>query len=93
MLYFEQLRELNKHDIKKYGPVAAAVLDRIMLEEINGYCFKYPPKKAAALVNLNEKQFKGIIDFLAAVGACCVAGNAIVTNPHRTRLKKLKNLK
>jgi hypothetical protein len=88
MVYFEWER-FKKHDRKKYGELAAKLLEEIMEEEMNGYCFKYPKEKAAALLNLPVKDFNKLVDYLASVGAVCVAGNAIVSNPHRTRFKKL----
>jgi hypothetical protein len=82
-------KRLKKHDEKKYGKLAAELLGELMYHEVNGHCFKYPRKKAAALFNLEVKDFETLIDYLASVGAVCVAGNAIISNPHRTRFKKL----
>lgn len=87
---FELIKQLKKHD-EKYGEFGAALLSEVMSEEINGYCFKYPPKKAAAMFNLDVKDFKRLVSWLAQVGAICVAGNAIVSNPHRMRFKKPLN--
>lgn len=89
MVNFAEWDRLNKHDKKKYGELAAEVLNKVMLDEASGYCFKYPRKKAAALFNLEVKEFEKLVSYLANVGAVCVAGNAIVSNPHRTRFKKL----
>ena len=87
---FELVARLEKHD-KKYGELGAALLSKVMEEETNGYCFKYPEKKAAAMFNLNVKDFKRLVKLLAEVGAVCIAGNAIVSNPHRVRFKKPLN--
>ena len=84
---FELVERLEKHD-KKYGEIGAELLSKVMEEEVNGYCFKYPKKKAAAMFNLNVKDFKRLVNWLAEIGALCAAGNAIVSNPHRMRFKK-----
>ena len=89
MVNFTEWERLKKHDKKKYGKLAARLLEEVMSEEMNGYCFKYPRKKAAAIFNLEVKEFERLVSYLASVGAICVAGNAIVSNPHRTRFKKL----
>ena len=87
MLDFDLIKRLKKHD-KIYGEVAASLLSECMTHEINGYCFKYPEKKAAAMFNLHVKQFKQLVRTLADIGAVCIAGNAIISNPHRVRFKK-----
>lgn len=87
---FELVRRLKKHD-EKYGEFGAAILSKVMDQEINGYCFKYPEKKAAAMFNLNVKDFRRLVQWLAEVGAICVAGNAIVSNSHRMRFRKPLN--
>lgn len=87
---FDLIKRLEKHD-KIYGEVAASLLSECMTHEINGYCFKYPEKKAAAMFNLDVKQFRQLVRALAYRGAVCVAGNAIISNPHRMRFKKPLN--
>lgn len=85
---FKLINQLEKHDLKHYGPLGAALLRECMNLEINGYCFKTPEKKAAAMFNLDAREFRRLIIELAQVGAVCIAGNAIISNPHRMRFKK-----
>lgn len=85
---FDLIKRLEKHDKKYYGVVGAALLRECMSQEINGYCFKMPKKKAAAIFNLDVKQFRRLVVEMAQMGALCIAGNAIISNPHRRRFKK-----
>lgn len=85
---FDLIKRLQKHDEKHYGAFGAALLRECMSQEINGYCFKMPEKKAAAMFNLDAKQFRRLVIQMAQMGALCIAGNAIISNPHRRRFRK-----
>lgn len=82
---FALCKWFEKHD-EIYGKLGAAVLAKIMEYELNGQCFKYPRKKAAAMFDLKVDDFEYLIKYLRDIGAVCLAGNAIVSNPYRVRV-------